>query len=208
MNNNYSLRITLNDNLNKENVVQFLTSIEGEYFISLETGKGGENPHIQSYHKTPLQQQTLRKQFLKFKIPYTDSKGNALYSLKTLDSDYPAEYLGYLMKEDKSPITNIHTDNLEESKNHYLSYQEAKKKRKEEKKTDYEKWLEYLKEINELNPTMPRYNINNPDDIVLSLLDYYRVNKKTVRRFHLKTMIDTYNVHNNHITQLRNFLLG
>lgn len=190
--NNFKFRITLQDNLNPINTSNFLKSLGGEYFIVLETGKEGDNPHIQSYIKTHLQQQAIRKRFLTWKKTLTMAKGNELYSLKDCMEDYPIEYLGYLMKEDKNPDTNISEEQLEESREYYKLFQEERKKRKEEKKPAITILKELVAIAFEEATQEQRDKVDFREKIIFNtIINYHTENNKLIRVFLIQSYYDT-----------------
>lgn len=70
---------------------------------------GIENPHYHLFLKTHMKMPAMRATLRKHNL-----RGNASYSLKKIDEEWPVEYLAYMMKEGDFTYTNIPEDIVEQ----------------------------------------------------------------------------------------------
>lgn len=174
----YKLRI---DTSKRNDVVKLLSKYASLWIVSYEGFP--DNPHCHVYLHLLCKQATLRnrirKDFSRDKVA-----GNALYSLKELDEEYPLEYLAYLVKEkDYQKSDNFPQDKLDEALAHDKKVKEEMKEKKKNRLPVWKKIMEMCKDV--------QYDKDAYRKIAESVVDYHQENQILVRRFALKSYTDT-----------------
>lgn len=173
--NYYKLRIDINDASYAD-----IVAMETKYFnayIRVEE-KGAGNPHYHYYIET-LSTSVAIRQFIRKHF----GKGNGRYSLTTVDSQYPLEYLSYLLKEDKNPVlVNIPGHVLVAAQEHSVQVREDISKNKS--CPAWKKVEIHISNKYEIFPTDPLV-------IISETVDYYLSNNLMIRTFLVQSIAET-----------------
>lgn len=96
------VRVTLQEGVTQSSVVEYMKEIStGYYYIVRELGKGGDNPHVQSYVQTEkFKNVRSAREAVKRNLKVT---GNGMYSVTPIRKTVPA-YISYLMKEENHEV--------------------------------------------------------------------------------------------------------
>lgn len=158
---------------------QLLLKYSSEYLICIEN-EGADNPHCHAYFESLVKDSTIRVPLRK-----AYGSGNASYSLKLLDEQYPVEYLAYCVKE-KHYRHTLPSDVIEKAIAYDKQVKETMKAKREAKVPVWKKILESLKE---------KGNEYDYDEILDAVIDYHFVNNLLYRRFQVQAYADTIYLH-------------
>lgn len=167
----YKLRVDL-ENANASDIIDILETYSELYAYCYEGGV--ENPHMHCYFETQKTAHTIR-----LRIRALGLKGNASYSLKSIDERFPIEYLAYMMKESNYNFDKLPPDIITLAKEYNEKVQAEMKTKKEKKKRIIDILIELVEE--KLNDKPKDYDLPT---YVLDIIMEYHLDKKLLIRKH------------------------
>lgn len=173
--NYYKLRVDL-ASITPERVVELIQSYADVYMYCIEQGKN--NPHIHAYFESDTKGQAIRQS-----LRNKGLKGNASYSLKNSDEQYPIEYLAYMMKEGEWHESFLPKEILDKAKEYDNAVKESILKKKAERKTILIQVEEYCKDLLQRDFTIL--------DLVQRILRFHKENRKPVRESQIIMYVQT-----------------
>lgn len=162
--------------------LQDVVNVVGKYSTGYMYSREGEetNPHLHFYIETTTKEATIRSNLRKLGL-----SGNGAYSLKSLDSRYPLEYIAYMIKEGDYRCKNIPDSVIEEAKAFNLKVVEEMKEKKKSKKTQLQCVEEFAKG---LGKDLEKFTLST---WVYCVLDYYKQSGMLVREFQIIAISET-----------------
>ena len=167
-----TVAVSLND------VVKMVGNYSTGYMFSREGGT--DNPHLHFYIETTTKEPTIRSNLRKLGL-----SGNGSYSLKSLDSQYPTEYIAYMIKEGDYTCKNIPDSVIEDAKVFNSKVKEEIKLKKQAKKTQLQCVEEY---VHSLGKDCTRFGLSS---WLRCVLMYYKDSGILVREFQIIAISQT-----------------
>lgn len=194
MTNYYKLRTNLKEISLKNDLDHWFNEHCDSYAWCIE--HMDSNVHMHWYLETNKTMPLIRS-FLRS----LEMKGNRDYSLKTLDSKRPVEYLGYLVKEGNYAFINLPSDLMDEAKAYNAKVVDEMKEKRNKTKNRKDIIMQYLK--NELAPHIKYYSdskndfFTTPNEHMVEMVGsyivkYFNDNDIIIRRFYVQNLIDTF----------------
>lgn len=173
----HKLRVDLSDEVPMSAVHDVVRSLSNTYLYCVEGGD--ENPHCHFYVELSKTSVTLRN-----KLKALGLRGNASYSLKSLDERYPIEYLAYIVKQSRWKNHGVPQDVLELALAHDLKVKEQMAEKKLSRRTQLQK-IEDACKFSELKDPP------SADCIIKAVVAYYKESGTLVREFQLVAISQT-----------------
>lgn len=188
----YAVRLTfeLFDNLKEEerytSCVTFLKERSDRYFIVSEVGSETSKSHCQAWVDLGDRKvATFRKHLREFTRKHSSiSKGNGIFSCKQTDSQLPIKYIAYLTKEDKTPIHNLSTKEMEKVAKRNQAFREERQAKIDAKKNQRSARQVILDEFYKDGKDV-RGCVVNKRSILQTVINWYVVNDKCIRDFQI-----------------------
>lgn len=178
----YKLRI---DGNSLDLIQTFVDRYSTRYFFCFEDQY--DHPHFHLYIETNSKQATIRNYVRK-----NFGGGNGSYSMKNCE-ETPVEYIAYMMKQGQYR-TNLDEEIIETARKHDLKVKDEIKKKKESKKTIYQKLKEIIPakfEEHKVEWDISHTPTITEEFILDTVIDWYAETETSVREFQIVSQVQT-----------------
>lgn len=176
----YKLRV---DTVNVEDtyIVDIIQQYSTVYMYCLEGYP--DNPHLHFYFETDTGSAMIRTRLRSLGL-----QGNASYSLKEVDEQYPIEYLAYMMKGNDWYQSGLPEEQITLAKEYNNKVKLEIKEKKKNRKTQLELVDEYVKENMKYWVQKDHYTLLPITSLVIQ---YYKEKGILFREFQIISIIQT-----------------